>query len=130
MEGMNKFKVLTVIVVFLFIFAVSAMYTNTKEASRDKARQNAQVEGVQQPQEEESDFAPARTTVSDSQISELNDKIDTLSARVDSVEASTSMTCRVFGVRTDNGIEQLSASSAVSEARDNGEELVLSCSFK
>ena len=37
MESMNKFKVLTIIIICLFTFAVAAMYSNTKEVSEDKA---------------------------------------------------------------------------------------------
>ena len=49
MESMNKFKVLTIIVICMFIFAIAAIYSNTKDASEGKlqAKQQAQNEQVQ-----------------------------------------------------------------------------------
>jgi TolA-binding protein len=128
MEGMNKFQVLTAIVVFMFVFAVAAMYTNTKEASEGKAQ-------AQKKEQAKEDINLVKTTPvvetngANNKLSDLEDKVDNLSSRIADLETNSRTVCRIYGIRTSNGVEELSAESAVSEAKNNNAELVLTCSF-
>ena len=125
MEGLNKFKVLTVVVVFLFLFVVAAIYTNTKAASQVK---------IECKEDIKSDVANSSANSQDVQnvndeVHNINMRLDSLSARIDQLEAGAKPSCYVYGIMGDNGVEQLSAESAISEARDNNRELVMTCSF-
>ena len=42
MEGLNKFKVLTIAFICMFVFVVAAIYSNTKDATMKKEKQKAQ----------------------------------------------------------------------------------------
>ncbi len=134
MEGLNKFKVLTVIVVFMFLFVVAAIYTNTKDASQGKVEVKNQAQAEKFKEDIKADVANSSANSEDVQnvnveVHNLNMRIDSLSARIDQIEAGTKPSCYVYGVMGDNGVEQLSAESAISEARDNNRELVMNCSF-
>ncbi len=131
MEGMNKFKVLMVIVVFMFLFVVAAIYTNTKEASQNVEKHNDQSvsEQINDKNIMQSINNKKSSEPKGSDIDVINERIDSLSARLDDIEARSNYTCRVYGVLSVSGVEQLSADSAVEEARNNNKELVLSCSF-
>ena len=42
MEGLNKFKVLTIAFICMFVFVVAAIYSNTKDATMKKEKQKAE----------------------------------------------------------------------------------------
>ncbi len=134
MEGLNKFKVLTVVVVFLFLFVVAAIYTNTKDASQGKIDVTNQAKAEKFKEDIKSDVANSSANSQDVQnvndeVNNINMRLDSLSARIDQLEAGAKPSCYVYGIMGDNGVEQLSAESAISEARDNNRELVMTCSF-
>lgn len=134
MEGMNKFKVLTVVVVFMFLFVVAAIYTNTKDASQGKIDMKNKEQAERLKEDIKSDVANAPVNSQDmlnvnDEVSNINSRIDSLSARIDGIEAGSHPVCRVYGIVAEDGFMELSVESALSEARDNGKELVMTCSF-
>jgi len=136
MEGLNKFKVLTVVIILMFIFVVAAIYTNTKDVSEGKIKVKNAAEKEQFRNDIRSDMTSSEnasnTEVGDlaRQVEMLNRRLDEMRSKIDeNGDNSSNGSCNVYGIVTENGVEQLSVSAALQEARDNGRELVLTCSF-
>ena len=127
MEGLNKFKVLTVAIILMFIFAVAAIYSNTKDASAGSTNNTSYSE------ESESRESSSAYSGETRRIDDLYEKIDSLQGRLDDlsneVASYKKSTCSIYGVMTDNGPEQYSASEALEQAQSNGLEVVLTCSY-
>ena len=128
MESMNKFKVLTIIVICMFIFAIAAIYSNTKDASEGKlqAKQQAQNEIKTNENTDETNNSDTAT-----QIDVLNRRIDELNDKIgNSDNNGTPLDCKIYGSMTSSGIEPLSPDAAVQEAKVNNNDLVITCSMK
>ncbi len=131
MEGLNKFKVLTITIVLLFVFVVAAIYSNTKDATQLKTKNSANIEKSNLKK----DIQSERNNFSDNSgdISELQTSLGNLNARVDELsnrlEETHNGTCKIYGILRDNEVEKLSSEAAIQEARDNDRELVMTCSF-
>lgn len=123
MEGLNKFKVLTIAFICMFVFVVAAIYTNTKDATVKKEKQKAE-----QMANREGD----NISVDNAQLEELYVKVNELNKRFEDLDlqkAGNSVNCQVRGVMGDNGLEELTIDAALQEARDNGKDLVMTCHF-
>lgn len=129
MEGLNKFKILTIIFLCMFVFVIAAIYTNTKEVTENKANQkikNEQMTG---------DMNQSENSINqnNSELSELSERVEMLTRRMDEMSDqnadSTRLNCRIEGVLEGDRIEQLSQDAAMQEARMNSKELVMTCSF-
>ncbi len=133
MESMNKFKALTIIIVCMFVFAIAAIYSNTKDASEGKLNPNHQTENEQIKSETDNNENTSTDLYNlTSEVEFLTKRVDELSEKVGnqgSTEGSTSLKCSIYGSVTSNGIEQLSPEAAVQEAKENNNELVITCSF-
>lgn len=135
MNGMNKFKVLTVVIVCTFLFVVGAIYSNTKDVTATKLKEKAQEEQVQENAQEQSQNAAHNEVAGhlESSNQALQDQIDFLTKRMDEMSSSTNssdLNCRIEGTLSSSGLEQLSPDEAVQDARENQNELVVLCSFK
>ncbi len=133
MESMNKFKVLTIIVICMFIFAIAAIYSNTKDASEGKlqAKQQAQDEQVQDEIKTNENTDEANNSDTATQIDVLNRRIDELNDKIgNSDNNGTPLSCKIYGSMTSSGIEQLSPDAAVQEAKVNNNDLVITCSMR
>ena len=129
MESMNKFKVHTIIFICLFVFAVGAIYSNTKDVSNQKS----------QVKTENIETAPTENTVQVNDNQDLASQVELLNSRVDELNEklsnigeetnSTGLSCRIYGSLTANGVEQLTPEAAIQEAKVNNSELVVTCSF-
>ena len=135
MESMNKFKFLTIMIICLFVFAVSAMYINTKDASDIKLKEHDEVYEQLQKQEAKKIINEGKDNYNDvsSAISNLNRRIDELSKKVEtnnsSVSNSNSLNCRIYGSKTPRGIEELNPNAAIQDAQINNNEIVITCSL-
>ena len=133
MESMNKFKVLTIIVICMFIFAIAAIYSNTKDASEGKlqAKQQAQNEQVQDEIKTNENTDETNNSDTATQIDVLNRRIDELNDKIgNSDNNGTPLDCKIYGSMTSSGIEPLSPDAAVQEAKVNNKDLVITCSMK
>ena len=133
MESMNKFKVLTIIVICMFIFAIAAIYSNTKDASEGKlqAKQQAQNEQVQDEIKTNENTDETNNSDTATQIDVLNRRIDELNDKIgNSDNNGTPLNCIIYGSMTSSGIEPLSPDAAVQEAKVNNNDLVITCSMK
>ena len=123
MEGLNKFKVLTIAFICMFVFVVAAIYSNTKDATMKKEKQKAE-----QMANREGD----NISVDNAQLEELYIKVNELNKRFEDMDLQKSgnnVNCEIRGVMGDNGLEELTIDAALQEARDNGRELVMGCHF-
>ena len=133
MESMNKFKVLTIIVICMFIFAIAAIYSNTKDASEGKlqAKQQAQNEQVQDEIKTNENTDETNNSDTATQIDVLNRRIDELNDKIgNSDNNGTPLNGKFYGSMTSSGIEPLSPDAAVQEAKVNNNDLVITCSMK
>ena len=133
MESMNKFKVLTIIVICMFIFAIAAIYSNTKDASEGKlqAKQQAQNEQVQDEIKTNENTDETNNSDTATQIDVLNRRIDELNDKIgNSDNNGTPLNCKIYGSMTSSGIEPLSPDAAVQEAKVNNNDLVITRSMK
>lgn len=133
MESMNKFKVLTIIVICMFIFAIAAIYSNTKDASEGKlqAKQQAQNEQVQDEIKTNENTDETNNSDTATQIDVLNRRIDELNDKIgNSDNNGTPLDCKIYGSMTSSSIEPLSPDAAVQEAKVNNNDLVITCSMK
>lgn len=133
MESMNKFKVLTIIVICMFIFAIAAIYSNTKDASEGKlqAKQQAQNEQVQDEIKTNENTDETNNSDTATQFDVLNRRIDELNDKIgNSDNNGTPLNCKIYGSMTSSGIEPLSPDAAVQEAKVNNNDLVITCSMK
>ena len=123
MEGLNKFKVLTIAFICMFVFVVAAIYSNTKDATMKKEKQKAE-----QMTNREGD----NISVDNAQLEELYIKVNELNKSVEELnlqKSGNNVNCEIRGIMGDNGLEELTIDAALQEARDNGRELVMGCHF-
>lgn len=123
MEGLNKFKVLTIAFICMFVFVVAAIYSNTKDATMKKEKQKAE-----QMANREGD----NISVDNAQLEELYIKVNELNKSVEELnlqKSGNNVNCEIRGIVGDNGLEELTIDAALQEARDNGRELVMGCHF-
>ncbi len=130
MESMNKFKVLTIVVICLFVFVIAAIYTNTKEASIKKEKQNsAKQETVAETKTVE--YADEEFAGVVKNLDTLNRKVDELTDRINNSEASENVAkCKILGTLTDDGVQETSPNDAIQDAKDNSVPLVVTCRIK
>lgn len=126
MESMNKFKILTVVIVCMFLFVIAAIYSNTKDVATSKTQPDKTL-STDYKQKTESVKNDASVEYLEQQVEFLNKRIDELSEKTSAV--SDGMSCKIIGVSTPDGIERLSQDAAIDEARNSGSELVITCSF-
>ena len=123
MEGLNKFKVLTIAFICMFVFVVAAIYSNTKDATMKKEKQKAE-----QMANREGD----NISVDHAQLEDLYIKVNELNKSVEELnlqKSGNNVNCEIRGIMGDNGLEELTIDAALQEARDNGRELVMGCHF-
>ncbi len=128
MKELNKFKIITVVFLCLFLFTVGIIYSNTKEMVENNSNSKFENQKI----EHKKDFSIEQKNVKNnsSNIQILNDRLNELTKRVDNIDNPNSeMNCKIRGVMGADGLEQLSEEASLSEAKINGKELVLTCSF-
>ena len=139
MDGLNKFKIITIGFICIFILLVSVMYTTTKNVA-----QKQEVEQEQQEQLRQQAMANRQARLEKEQsLSNISDKenlinefyslknqVEYMSRDVEDLKATESqMRCRVQGIYNNGTIEETTPTSAIREARTNGEDIVLICNF-
>ena len=121
MESMNKFKVLTIIGVCMFVFMVAAIYSNTKDATINNSK----------PQASTANKVKAPVVRDTANVQELQNQIEMLTRRIDELQNNSAgeLTCKIVGVSTSEGIYKLTQEEAIEEAKNSGSEIVINCSF-
>lgn len=134
MESINKFKMLTIMIICAGVFAIAAMYVNTKDVTEQKNQENS---------EEQYDYTdPANDATTKDltySLNQLENKVKKLEARINdnsrspkssASSSSNGMRCKIIGTKTVRGIEELSPDVALQDARINGNDIVVTCSLK
>lgn len=138
MESMNKFKVLTIIVICMFLFVVAAIYSNTKDATQGKLETKNQAANERLEKNIKSNLESSVQNNGNLsnvavEFEMLNKRIDELGERVTQQEqvlkGGTGLNCQIYGSMTQNGVEQLTPESAIQEAKVNNNDIVITCSF-
>jgi uncharacterized FlaG/YvyC family protein len=127
MESMNKFKVLTICIIAMFVFVVAAIYSNTKDASSDKTTTNTENADTISDNSENN---VGKTDVA-TQIKMINGRIDELNERLDRTvdSQSNNLKCKVMGIMTKDGLVEISSDEIVQDAKANGNDIIVSCSL-
>lgn len=129
MRELSKFKVFTVVFLCLFLFTVGAIYTNTKEMVENTSNSRANNANIERTREINIEKRNARKNMNNN-IRDLNEKLNELTRRVNAMDDNRDkMNCKIQGVMGPNGLEQLGEEASLTEARINGKELVMTCSF-
>ncbi len=130
MDGLNKFKILTIVFLCMFVFVIAAIYTNTKEVTENKTNANQKIKVEQNKNdmnEEENEISQDNSSLQD-----LSIKVDVLTKRLDELQngnSSNKLNCQVQGIMDGDRIEQLTQEAAIQEAKENNRELVLTCRY-
>lgn len=130
MDGLNKFKILTIVFLCMFVFVIAAIYTNTKEVTENKTNANQKIKVEQNKNdmnEEENEISQDNSSLQD-----LSIKVDVLTKRLDELQNGNSankLNCQVQGIMDGDRIEQLTQEAAMQEAKENNRELVLTCRY-
>lgn len=139
MESMNKFKALTVLIICVFVFAIAAMYVNTKDASEQRAQERSEYEEEDYDDNVRSNKQSAGMSDLMYAVSRLENRVNQLeekNRKNESLRKNTSPTtdsgvrCKIFGTVSGARIEQISPDAALQDARINGNDLVLTCSLR
>ena len=131
MRELSKFQITTVIFLLMFVFVVGAIYSNTKEAADRKLNAN---NAMQQRVQENYNYEQSAINENNSQIQDLTNRIDELSQQIASLknirlQERSNIKCQVFGIATSGGFIRLTPQEAITEARNNGSDLVMTCNF-
>ena len=132
MGELNKFKITTIAFIMLFIFVVAAAYTNTREMAESQSKINSEQQNIYDNQynRRNNNYSKDNYSSLSSQIEEINNRLNTLEGNETySSESDGNMKCDIRGILTDDGLQTLSKDAAMTEARDNGAQLVLTCKF-
>ena len=110
MQEFSKYKMITVGIVLMFIFAVAAIYSNTKEAAEKKLNEKPAIEQSQGEIEQGTaintigDFATQNTNndnniETDNQILQITERLDELEKKVFTQENNENlgMRCNIKG---------------------------------
>ena len=131
MENVNKFKVFTIAIICTFLFAIAAIYTNTKDVTEEKAGDRTESEYYQEREDFRHENASIDST--NAAIENLNRKVDELSEKVynnsNNRASSTELKCRIAATLSSRGMEEMSSSAAINDAKVNNNDLVVLCSF-
>ena len=132
MESINKFKILSVLIICMGLFSIAAMYVKTKDISEQKAQKEP---GYEQQESSNVDNAAAIDEVMYS-VEKLERKVRMLEEKVNNNSTAKSSSnsggtrCKIYGTKTRGGIEALSSEVALQDARINGNDIVVTCSLK
>lgn len=128
MRELNKFQITTVIFLLMFVFVVGAIYTNTKDAVKQKNGQYATNS------QEATDNYQYEQTRSNLKFSDVDARINKLDEQINEIknnneQKSANFKCRIYGITGIDGFIQTTIDEALTEARDNGREIVFTCTY-
>ena len=132
MFELNKFKIITLCFILMFIFAIAAMYTNTKDVVKDKG-------GQKESYSQRTNYYPEQRSSKKNNVSPaiVENLMNRISALEESVATSGNdnsdkdkFNCSIQGFMSGDILVPVSESDSLKEAKENGKEIVMLCSFK
>jgi len=145
MQEFSKYKVITAGIILMFVFAVAAIYTNTKDVVEKKMNskkpaieQNQSIAEQENTVDTQNDFATQNSnnninnTETNNQILRITERLDTLEQKVFAPENNENLgvRCNIKGIVDDGHFVPTSSEEAVNESRTNGKEVLITCIFK
>lgn len=129
MHELNKFQIVTVIFLLMFVFVVGAIYTNTKDAVENKIKTENSVQNTNDYYKYQQNLSPSETE----KFKNLSQRVGLLEERVANTEnenkAVTGIKCRIQGIMDGDEVVPLSQEDALKEAHYNKKEIVMLCAF-
>ena len=130
--NLSKFQIITIMFLFMFVFVIGAIYTNTKDAAENKLREQNSINkyensNLMRNNEQEINIESARIQTLSNQIDELNRKIQNLEQNGNSQNSDGN--CRIYGIMDGTVDIQMSPSQAIQESRETGKDVVVLCKF-
>ena len=128
MFELNKFKIITLIIILLFVFAIAAIYSNTKDIVNEQAEQPSNEQAYHPEQRSvNNNINPAEINSLRNRISDLEQKVSDITD--DEEGTADKLNCKIQGYMSGDILVPVSEGESLKEARDNGKELVMLCSF-
>ncbi len=140
MQEISKFQMVTIVIIALFIFAIGAIYSNTKDAVESKVGERAIDTKIEQ-----SGHLKAQNRIVNQdkiELQAINDRIDALEQKQqqlvsaqenlsnkNSADSDLRLKCKVQGVIADGNIIYMSEDEAMQEAKVNNRDVVMYCSY-
>lgn len=140
MQQYSKYRIITVGFILMFIFAIAAIYTNTKDIVAQKTNMNKAAEqqkinnnqnDIRNTVIDESDYSDSQNEIRN-KLSDLNNRIHDLEKAVfakDNTE-DIGVHCRIQGIADDGHFIPMSDEEAINESKENNKEVIISCIFK
>ena len=131
MQEISKFQVITVVFLFMFVFIVGAIYSNTKDVAENKANTNKEINMIEKRSDtnlENSIPVQYSPESLERRINDLEQRFNQLS-KVGNDANLSELNCKIYGVVDGNREVQLTPSESIRQARDFGKEMVVLCSY-
>jgi len=141
MQGLNKFRIITAAFILMFIFAIAAMYTNTKDitAQRIKNSANSGMSTTAPAGNNNSlnnnklQFNEQMDNQSFTQLQNLNGRIEQLERSVRNLNGEVAqltesgLACKIRGILDNGEVISLPPAESIAEAKMNKREIVITC---
>lgn len=138
MREFSKFRVITVGFILMFVFAIAAMYSNTKDIAAQKLKNNKnyenKVDDIVPPEQNIPDikFDNASSNEFRPDTVELEKRIQILEETVGNIStnksnSNNSLNCQIRGILDNEDVVPLSANESIEEAKLNNKEIVITC---
>lgn len=138
MYGFNKYKVITISFICVFVFLVATMYTTTKNVAQkqiteqeqqDQLRAQALANKKDRLNKENELNENSNENLSD-QIYNLKTQIDYMARDIETIKTTDAqLKCRIRGIYNNGSIEEVSPDTALNESRNSGAEIALICTY-
>ena len=141
MQGLNKFRIITAAFILMFIFAIAAMYTNTKDITAQRIKNSANS-GMSTTAPAESNnslnnnklqFNEQMDNQSFTQLQNLNGRIEQLERSVRNLNGEVAqltesgLACKIRGILDNGEVISLPPAESIAEAKMNKREIVITC---
>lgn len=141
MQGLNKFRIITAAFILMFIFAIAAMYTNTKDITAQRIKNSANS-GMSTTAPAESNnslnnnklqFDEQMDNQSFTQLQNLNGRIEQLERSVRNLNGEVAqltesgLACKIRGILDNGEVISLPPAESIAEAKMNKREIVITC---
>lgn len=138
MREFSKFRVITVGFILMFIFAIAAMYSNTKDIAAQKLKDNENYENkVDDIIPPEQNFPNIKfDNISDNEFEtnngNLEKRVQILEETVSNIsvnKSNSSLNCQIRGILDNEDVIPLSSEESIEEAKLNNKEIVITCTI-
>ena len=142
MQGFNKFRILTAGFILMFIFAIAAMYSNTKDITAQRVKNhstNSATTSTTTPAANNNIYSnkpvfdEPMDNQSFTQLRNLTDRIEQLEKSVRNLNGEVAqftesgLACKIRGVLDNGEVIPLPPAESIAESKMNKREVVITC---